>query len=418
MKKLIVIGAGPGNKKYIIPAAMEAVDAADIVIGDRRLLAAFELEPDDVHIWVMEKMMLTLHKMASIDEGSEVAILVSGDPAFYSMLNLLKRTYPDVPITVVPGLSTFSVFAAAIGENLADAKLMSAHGREMTDTKLLELIKTYGKVCMLCDAAHDPSWIASALCRAGFGHIYMAVGSQLTYPEESIKEGVVSDFTEKKYSGMSVVLIKDMTSKTDVMMAPVAWRRGHRNGWLTDADFIRNKTPMTAEELRWIVMGKLQLSPEETFWDIGAGTGSISIEAALNLTQGHVYAFEKNTTALAVLIQNKDKFNCQNLTLITGEAPESLTNFPAPDAVFIGGAGKRLKEILTYLSGMHKKMRIIIAAVTIETQGDAFKLCSEISQLKSPEMITVSIGKSRQLGSYHMIDQGHQVALIMTEIEE
>lgn len=415
MKELIVIGAGPGDENYIIPAAVQAVNGADIVIGDRRLLKAFGLKPDGEGVWLMDKMMATIHAMAKIDDEKQTVVLVSGDPGFYSMLNLLQRTYPEVPMRVIPGLSSFSVFAAKLGETLIDAKLTSAHGREMSEEKLIELVKSYGKVFLLCDSMHDPSWMAKTLCDAGLGCTYMAAGSELTYPEERIATGPAKDFVDKTWSGMSVVLIKDTRMNTKQMVAPVSWQES-KKGWLADTDFIRNQTPMTAEELRWIIMGKLKLQPDETFWDIGAGTGSVSVEASLHLTQGRVYAFERNKSALEVLVQNKEKFKCDNLTLIEGEAPEILSGIPAPDAVFIGGAGRKLAEILAFLQGLNKKMRIIIPAVTIETQSEAFVLCSSMDGFMAPEMMTIAIGKSRQLGSYHMIEQGHHVALIMTEI--
>ncbi len=418
MKEMSVIGAGPGDKKYILPAAIEAVKAADIVIGDRRLLAAFDLEPDGKHIWAMDGIMAAVHEMAGISDEQQAAVLVSGDPAFYSMLDLLKRTYPDVPVKVIPGLSTFSIFAAAVGETLADAKLTSAHGRDMTEEKLIELVRLHGKVFLLCDSVHDPSWMAETLCRSGMSEMTMAVGSRLTYPEERIQRGKASDFADAAFPGMSVVMIKDQTAKIKEMTAPVVWTHKGGRGWLRDTDFIRNKTPMTAEELRWIIMGKLQLRTEEIFWDIGAGTGSISVEAALHLNRGHVYAFERNKTALEVLARNREKFCCDNLTVIEGEAPEALAGVPAPDAVFIGGAGRKLSDILTFLVGLHKKIRIIIPAVTIETQSEAFMQCAAMQEIESPKMMTVSIGRSRQLGTYHMIEQGHNVSLIMTEIKE
>lgn len=416
MKELIVVGAGPGDKNYILPEAKRAVAKADIVIGDRRLLASFDLVPDDEKVWAMDKMMATIHAMARISDDQAVAVLVSGDPGFYSMLNLLQRTYPKTAVRVIPGISSFSVFAARLGETMADAKLTSAHGREMTEDQLIELVKSFGKVFLLCDSVHDPSWMAKTLCQARYGEVHMAAGSQLTYPDELIRMGKASDFVDKGWSGMSLVLIKDVSVDTKQSMAPVCWQ-DRTAGWLRDTDFIRNQTPMTAEELRWIIMGKLQLRPDETFWDIGAGTGSISVEAALHLPQGRVFAFERNKTALEVLVQNKDKFHCDNLSVIEGMAPEALQGIAAPDAVFIGGAGKKLAEILTFLQSLNKKMRIIIPAVTIETQSEAFMHCTSMTGFKTPELMTVAIGKSRALGSYHMIEQGHNVALIMTEID-
>ncbi|WP_066635856.1 precorrin-6Y C5,15-methyltransferase (decarboxylating) subunit CbiT [Desulfolucanica intricata] len=144
---------------------------------------------------------------------------------------------------------------------------------------------------------------------------------------------------------------------------------------IPDDMFIRGSVPMTKEEVRALAMSKARLTSGQTVWDVGAGTGSLSIEAALQVPKGKVYAIERVSEGIKLIKQNKEKFSLDNIEIVYGSAPEVLSNLPNPDRVFIGGSGGHLKEILQLLAQKLLPLgRIIIMAITLETPAQAVEI--------------------------------------------
>lgn len=177
--------------------------------------------------------------------------------------------------------------------------------------------------------------------------------------------------------------------------------------------FSRGKVPMTKEEVRVIALAKGRITPFSTIWDIGAGTGSIAIESALIASRGKVYAVERKAEAIKLIIENKEKFQLENIDIIQGEAPRGLELLPDPDIVFLGGTGGQLEEILDIVYDRLKPGgRIVIMSVTIETLG----LCANYfknSGFKDPEYIQVSIAKTQTYGQYHLWQGQNPVTMIV-----
>ena len=182
---------------------------------------------------------------------------------------------------------------------------------------------------------------------------------------------------------------------------------------IADEEFIRDKVPMTKEEIRILTMCKAKIRPDDIIWDIGAGTGSLSIEAALLAPQGKVYAIEKKDLAVNLLHQNIAKFKLENnVEVIATEAPKGLDDLPSCDVVFIGGSGKHMFEILDLIDTKLKTGgRIIVNAVTIQTIAQITEYMTK-KENYTYEAIQVQVNRLRKIGSYDMFNALNPVYIV------
>lgn len=182
---------------------------------------------------------------------------------------------------------------------------------------------------------------------------------------------------------------------------------------IADEEFIRDKVPMTKEEIRILTMCKAKIRPDNIIWDIGAGTGSLSIEAALLAPQGEVYAIEKKDLAVDLLHQNIAKFKLEDkVKVIATEAPKGLDELPNCDVVFIGGSGKHMFEILDIIDGkLNEGGRIIVNAVTIQTISEITTYMKQ-KESYTYEAIQVQVNRLRQIGSYDMFNAQNPVYIV------
>lgn len=181
---------------------------------------------------------------------------------------------------------------------------------------------------------------------------------------------------------------------------------------ISDDEFIRDKVPMTKEEVRAISISKLHLKSDSVIYDVGAGTGSVSIECALLSEQIQVYAIETNPTAVELIKRNVEKFDCGNVEVIEALAPAGFVKLPAPTHAFIGGSKGNLKEILSELRSKNNKMRVVMNAVSLESVCEMQALLAEYERLeliKDAEILQVAVSKANQLGSYHLMQANNPV---------
>lgn len=190
------------------------------------------------------------------------------------------------------------------------------------------------------------------------------------------------------------------------------WR--YRTAGIPDELFIRGSVPMTKEEVRAVIISKLRLNDDYIIYDIGAGTGSISIEAASQAVTGKVYAIERNEEGIELIKKNASKFELDNIKIICGQAPKSLIDLPAPDRVVIGGSGGYLKQILSTVDSRIKQDgRIIITAVTINT------LSSTLTELERRnyqlDICNIAVTRTRKVSDYHMFQAQNPIYIISAE---
>ncbi len=185
---------------------------------------------------------------------------------------------------------------------------------------------------------------------------------------------------------------------------------------IEDEAFIRGKVPMTKQEIRVLTMVKARISPTDVVWDVGAGTGSMSVEAALLATQGHVYAVERNAEGVSLIGKNMEKFGVKNLTVVGGEAPDALKDLPDCDAAIIGGSGSRLPDILDEISARLKPGgRVVMNCITIQTLAAALDYMRAHESDFSYEAIQVQINRLQAVGAYDMAKAINPIYIVTGE---
>ena len=325
---ITLIGVGPGDPNSLTVEARDAMERADLLIGAARLLdAILDGGAPAVSAYKTEEIMAVLEEV----RPKLACILYSGDSGFWSGAQGLVRRLEEqgMEYRILPGVSSVQALAARLGRSWKDWTLASAHGQ---DGEVLTRLRAGNPVFLLTGGGKDPARICQTLVDAGLPDLKVTVGEELSYPDETITAGTAAELAGRTFAPLNVVLIE-----------PPAGLRKRASG-IPDGDFIRGQTPMTKQEVRAVALAKLAVRPEDLCWDIGAGTGSVSVELAL---QGKaVWAVEQDGEALALIRQNRERFTAWNLNIVEGKAPEALENLPAPHKVFIGGSDGELRPIL------------------------------------------------------------------------
>ena len=390
-----LIGLGCGDMETITAAAQRALSRAEGIFGSRRLLEG--LPPSGAQrVAAVQPEEIRDHLIHA--GWAESCVILSGDTGFYSGA---KRLLPVLAAagfttTVLPGISSLQVFSARLKRSWQDWRLCSAHGVAVDPVAEV----CHGKPAFfLTGGSLTPAELCRQLTEAGRGGLQVTVGEDLSGEGERISHGTAENMAERTFSSLSVLL------------AEAAPRSPRRTPGLPDEAFLRGKVPMTKQEIRSAILAKLAVTPQDICWDVGAGTGSVSVELAL---QGRsVWAVERQAEACELIRKNRAKFSAWNLHLQEGTAPEACEALPAPDAVFVGGSGRRLQEILTLVVRRNPKARICVSAIALETLQEAVRCLEGLGYRADVTQISVSRGRS--VGQLHLLLAQNPVFLITGE---
>lgn len=380
MGRIFVIGVGPGSKEFLTPAASNAVKSSDVLVGGKEVLKRFKGREKIVVGRDIEGVMAYIRE----NRDKRIGVLTSGDPCFYSLLGRILKEFPKDEVEIVPGISSLQLFFARIKETLNDATLFSLHGRGLDG--LLEVAQAK-KLVLLTDSRTPPNKAAEHLLSFGSGGKAF-VGENLGGKEERITEGSLADISRGRFSGNAVMAVmNNQEKKKQAYVAP----------GIPDESFEKGGAPMTKEEVRAVALAKALLRENSVVYDIGAGTGSISIEAALLAWKGRVFAVEKQEWRAELVKRNTLKFGLRNVELIQGEAPEALEKLPAADRIIIGGSGGRLAEILHKCDEkLVRGGRLVMNFVSLDSLSTALSALEEMGY--EYEVTQLVVNKGEKLG--------------------
>ena len=393
-----LIGMGSGQPENLTLQGLAALRQADLILGARRLLAvlpagctenrAAAYRPDEV-----AELLQT--------SGAENAVLVySGDTGFYSGASSMMEKLEALGIRarVLPGLSSIQLLAAALGRPWQGWNLVSAHGR--TCDPVAECMQ--GRpTFFLTGGSEDPATLCAQLAAEGFGDVQGVVGQCLGTPEEKLFRGSVKELAAGCFNSLSVLLVE---------AAEVLPRRAPG---LPDEAFERGDVPMTKQEVRAAVLAKLAVRPEDILWDVGAGTGSVSVELALAAPRGRVYAVECRPEGCALIKANREKFRTRNLVLVEGLAPAALSDLPAPDAVFIGGSKGSLAAIVDAALDKNPDARICVSAIALESLSAA--VAALTAKGRTVQVSQIAVSRAKAVGGLHLMMAQNPIYLITGE---
>lgn len=370
-----IIGVLDDGSASLTPRALAHIAAADLVIGGTRTLQLFKnhfaahAEQRDL---TGQLTQVPEWIRAALAEERRVVVLATGDPLCHGIAPFLQSRLCIEACEVLPNVSTIQLACARLGIPWQEMKICSVHsrdagewqpgaGREHGLYSVLHAVQHHDRLAILTSPENTPDRIARMLLAEGMGDDFrMAVAEQLLQADERIvTDCAIADAALMRFAEPNVVLLWRATvAKNDVLFG------------LADERF-RQRYPdkglITKREVRAVSLARMQLRSDSIVWDIGAGSGSVGLEAARLCTEGYVYAIEKNSDDFAIASDNCRNLGIHNYSLTHGKAPQGMEQWPAPDAVFIGGSGGELNELIRLiLSRLKPNGWLVMNFVTFE----------------------------------------------------
>ncbi|MFH1650518.1 MAG: precorrin-6y C5,15-methyltransferase (decarboxylating) subunit CbiE [Chloroflexota bacterium] len=386
--KVWIIGVGPGGADSLTTGMRRRVTRADIVCGGQRLLDMFPaLSGEKVAIGGNLKEIVDLLKANR--DGKRVVVLASGDPGFFGIAGYLTGALGKGVIRIVPNVSAMQLAFARIGESWDGAALVSVHARPIED--IIARVRDSETTGIFTDAEHSPAVIARALLDRGIEGYRAYVCENLGKKTERITRTGLRGLLQREFSPLNtLILVRDNEKSPPTPRAP----------GIPDREFYQRKPKeglITKQEVRAVSLAKLRIGKNDVVWDIGAGSGAVSVEASFLAGNGHVYAVEKNTGDVAIIRKNLRKFRADNVTVVPTFAPDGLDTLPEPTAVFIGGSGGRIAEIIAYVARrLRPGGRVVVNLVGLENLSKAAQAFRDGGF--PPEITLVNIARSTDIG--------------------
>jgi len=403
MKSIHVIGAGIAGQEGFTPHALELINKSELLFGAERLLKLF---PN----FSGEKFPLDDSKLAEMvsrlqDCDSRVVVLASGDPLFFGLGRYLLRNLAEELIEFLPNVTSVQYAFAKIREPWDDSVFISVHDRELKD--VVDRIVANDKAAILTDGVNTPGMISRELLsrrRSGY-KAYLC--ENLGTSAEKIRVTNIKGLLELDVAPLNVlILIREYEDDSQAYIPTFG---------IPDEEFFSIKKLITKEEVRVVTLAKLKLRHDMCLWDIGAGSGSICVEADHLLPDGRIFAIERNEECCQFIKENLQKFNTRNVVLIEGGAPDCLDELPDPDCVFIGGSGGNLWEILDTVDlRLVVGGRIVLNASTLDTLTSANEYFGNAGY--KVEVVTVNIARTRPHSNYKMFE-AYDPVYILTAVK-
>lgn len=404
MKSIHVIGAGIAGQEGFTPQALELINKSTLLFGAERLLALF---PDYAgeRVAVDENNLGIMVTALQECEGRAV-VLSSGDPLFFGTGRYLLRNLPDELIEFLPNVTSVQYAFAKIREPWDDAVFVSVQGRMLKD--VVDRIVANDKAAVLTDGVNTPGMIGRELLSRNRSGYKAYLCENLGTDEEKIRVTDVRGLLELEVAPLNVLLlIKEYEDENQQYIPTLG---------IPDEEFVSIKKLITKEEVRVITLAKLKLRHDMCLWDVGAGSGSLCIEADHLLPNGRIFAIERNEECRQFIKQNLEKFNTRNVVLIEGDAPDCMEELPDPDRVFIGGSGGRLWDILDSTDQrLATGGRIVMNVITLDTLTAANEFFANAGY--QVEVVTVNIARTRPHSNYKMFE-AYDPVYVLTAVKE
>lgn len=380
---VIGLGMSPGD---LTEAQKTAIRNADILIGGRRHLSYFEdlaAEKKVIDRDIPGLVSYIREKMRS----RRIVVLASGDPLFHGIGATLARALDDEQLVIVPNVTSVAAAFSRINVPWHDARMVSLHGRGNVDAALTA-IKENAKVAVLTDPKHTPALVADSMCRFGLTDYRICVFERLGLPGERFAWYTPGEATDMAFADPNLLIC--LASNPDTCEA------GSLYLGMPDSRFAHQNGLITKSEVRAVTLAKLRLRPHHVMWDLGAGSGSVSIEASLLVRTGRVIAVEKHPERVRQIQTNKHQFRAFNVEIVQAVLPDGLADLPAPDRVFIGGGGRDLGKIVELAESRLKPGgRMVVNTVLMDSMGTARETFRAIGF--ETEVVQVQVNTSREM---------------------
>ncbi len=404
MKSIHVIGAGIAGHEGFTPHALDLIERSEILFGAERLLQLFpeyrgeKVVIDDDNLGMMLGRLQTL--------AGPAVVLASGDPLFFGVGRFLLRNLTGGQIEFLPNVTSVQYAFAKIREPWDDTVFISTRDRGIK--KVVDRIVANDKAAVLTDAVSTPAMVGQELLNRRRSGYKAYLCENLGTAEERIRVTDIRGLLGLEVAPLNLlILIKEYEEDAHLYVPTLG---------IPDDEFVSIKKLITKEEVRVITLAKLKLRHDMCLWDVGAGSGSLCIEADHLLPNGRIFAIERNEDCRQFIKDNLRKFNTRNVTLIEGDAPACLEELPDPDRVFIGGSGGHLWDILESVDQrLASGGRMVLNAITLDTLTAANEFFGNAGY--QVEVVTVNIARTRPHSNYKMFE-AYDPVYVVTAIKD
>ena len=340
VSKVQIIGIGDDGLEGLTAAARQLVAQAEVLIGARQSLAAVSGKAEKVEIG---GDLDAIVKKLDASAGKRAVVLTTGDPLFYGTARFLCDRLGKDRFEVTPHVSSMQLAFARVKESWDDAYLTNLASQPLE--LVAEKARTAAKVGVFTTDTAPPGAVAKALLERRIDYFTAYVCENLGSPDERVTHGELTEIAKQEFSPLNVLIL---VRKPNVPDRPAAMA-GRKLFGNPDESFMQSKPKrglLTPAEVRAVALSLLDIGPTSTVWDVGAGSGSVAIEAAQIAGGGQVFAIEMDPEDYSLIASNAERFAVRNLTPILGKAPEAWAGLPPPDAVFVGGTGRQVRRIV------------------------------------------------------------------------
>ena len=385
--KIYIIGVGDDAIAGLTSHAKSIVETAELVIGPQSIVDSLETTAETWDPGLDPNAVLE-----RIDSSGDtrISILTQGDPLFYGLARFLCDKLGKDRFEVIPHVSSMQLAFARVKESWDEAYLTNLATQPLV--KVIERIRVSEKVGIFTTAELPPARIAQGLLDAGIDYFQSYVCENLGSPDERVTQSDLSAITDREFAELNVMILVRIPDAPD-RPASMSGKRLFGN---PDDLFLQSRPKhglLTPAEVRAIALADMDIGPSSVIWDIGAGSGSVAIEAAQLARDGHAYAIEMDPEDVNLIAANAEHFNVENITPILGQAPEAWSDLPEPDAIFIGGSGRHVSSIVekAYLRlKPHGRLLAVVGSVDgLSAVCDVLRDCNGEPEVK---MISIARG--------------------------
>lgn len=399
--KVYIVGISPEGPDNLSRKAKLVIRKADHIYGGQRLLDMFDKLQGEKIAFRNNLTKLTGQIKKSLG-SKKIVVLASGDPDLYGIAGYLREKIGRGSVETIANVSAIQIAFSRIKETWEDAVMLSVHSRPIN--RIVNRVRSSSKIAILTDNNNTPAKIAKTLLEAGMENCRAYVCQDLGTKQESILRTDLKRLQNLDCSPLNILILlrKNVEDSENIQLFGIP-----------DDDFHQKtgSSLITKHEIRAVSLAKLGLTKSSVIWDIGAGSGAVSIEASLIVQRGIVFAIEEDKRCLSVIWKNVKKFGRNNVKIVESSAPEGLDDLPDPEAIFIGGSRGRLSVILDYACRRLKPGgKIVCNLATVENIHNAITCLQSHSY--TTEITTVNISRSRKIAGLTRLEPLNPVFII------
>jgi precorrin-6B C5,15-methyltransferase / cobalt-precorrin-6B C5,C15-methyltransferase len=387
LAKIYIIGVGGDGLPGLTARGREIMTAAELIFGSDAVMRLLP-EVNAERIRLGAELQEAVEKLRDNFGKKRMVIVAGGDPLFYGIARYLCDRLGKDRFEVLPHVSSMQLAFARIKETWEDAYLTDLSARSLDD--VLDRIRTAETVGLFTSETCHPARIARELLVRGLDYFRAFVCENLGGPDERITQGELHEIQHMHFDSLNVMILRRKPGRPDAARAP---RRLMRFGNPDDV-FAQSRPKgglITQAEVRAISLSQLDLQTGGVMWDVGAGSGSVALEAAQLVEPGKVYAIEQDSADYHLIVANAEQFGIRNVQAVFGSAPAVFQDLPDPDAIFIGGNGGEVARLLeASYAALRPGGKLVVNVATLEMLGSTYEVLKRLSPNVSVQLVNIS----------------------------